>query len=86
MPDIISDDDDYGLMPEEAVYTVVADNALQSFVEIIRECQAVETDLLIRKKHPRLYMKYPDYRLRLGFGAPHPGGSWWLSVHGRSGF
>merc|ERR1712167_370159 len=48
-----------------------ADHALRSFIETIKELRSRKTELLLRKKHARLYMKYPDFKVDMGFGLHH---------------
>ena len=63
-------DDDEALVDED-MDAGMADHALLSFTEIIREIKSQRTELLLRKKHPRLYMKYPEYKIDMGFGLHH---------------
>ena len=48
-----------------------ADNALQCFLEVIAQIAEKRTEIILRRKLPRLFMAYPNYRLALGFGLHH---------------
>ena len=48
-----------------------ADNALQCFLEVIAQIAEKRTEIILRRKLPRLFMAYPNYKLALGFGLHH---------------
>lgn len=48
-----------------------ADKALQCFLEVIAQIAEKRTEIILRRKLPRLFMAYPNYRLALGFGLHH---------------
>lgn len=49
----------------------VADDALQCFLEVIAQIAEKRTEIILRRKLPRLFMAYPNYKLALGFGLHH---------------
>ena len=55
----------------ESEYATVGDSALDCFIGCIKEIATKRTEIILRRKLPRLFMKYPDYRLALGFGLHH---------------
>lgn len=48
-----------------------ADDALQCFLEVIAQIAEKRTEIILRRKLPRLFMAYPNYKLALGFGLHH---------------
>jgi class 3 adenylate cyclase len=52
-------------------YHTKADQALKSFVDIIAKLRSRKTELILRKRHPRLYMHRPSFKVDMGFGLHH---------------
>ena len=52
-------------------YHTKADQALKSFVDIIETIRSRKTELILRKRHPRLYMHRPSFKVDMGFGLHH---------------
>jgi ADP-sugar diphosphatase len=52
-------------------YHTKADQALKSFVDVIEILRSRKTELILRKRHPRLYMHKPSFKVDMGFGLHH---------------
>lgn len=55
----------------ESEHAEKADNALDCFISCIVEIATKRTEIILRRKLPRLFMRYPEYKLALGFGLHH---------------
>ena len=65
----IKDSDEGQEMPLE--YTTKADQALKSFTDIIQILRSRKTELMLRKRHARIYMHKPNFKVDMGFGLHH---------------
>lgn len=52
-------------------YNTKADQALKSFVDVIEKLRSRKTELILRKRHPRIYMHNPSFKVDMGFGLHH---------------
>lgn len=52
-------------------YHTKADQALKSFVDVIEILRSRKTELMLRKRHARLYMHKPSFKVDMGFGLHH---------------